>query len=212
MGSLEYIDSFTNSNTALNEFKREVASFDVKMSDAEWSHLSDVIQVKTARKKEVIFSQTQLCRHVIYLMSGITATIYLYDDKEVVTRFFQKGNFSTNIVSAESKSLASDILVAITDVEYLLLPFDFFLDSFFHSNTFGLFVRKKLMGMIIENKKNTTIKTINDTEIKYQFLEENYPDILRHTPSKYIAKYLGVTPEGYSRFLSNRRLSEYNSM
>jgi len=200
-------DSKVNSHNQLHEFKAEIASYGVSIPDEEWHHLLDLIEVKTAKKKEVIFSQTNLCNHVIYLMSGITATIYLYDDKEVITRFFQKGNFNTNIVSAESKSIESDILVAVTDIEYLLFPFSFFLNSFFHSNTFGLFVRKKLMKMIIENKKNMTIKTINDTELKYQFLEENYPDIIKHTPSKYIAKYLGVTPEGYSRFLSSRRKS-----
>ncbi|MEM7549825.1 MAG: hypothetical protein AAF363_09125 [Bacteroidota bacterium] len=204
------IDFYSHSH--INEFKSEIESYRISIPDEEWNHFSDIVEVKTARKKEVIFSQTELCNHVIYLMSGITATIYLYEDKEVVTRFFQKGNFNTNIVSAESKSIASDILIAITDVEYLLLPFDFFLNSFFHSNTFGLFIRKKIMSMIIENKKNTTIKTINDTEIKYQFLEENYPDIIKHTPSKYIAKFMGVTPEGYSRFLSGRRQSSLTSI
>ncbi|MEL7006216.1 MAG: hypothetical protein AAFN93_26335 [Bacteroidota bacterium] len=193
--------------TYLDDFRSEIVNYGVSISDEEWHSLLDIIEVRKSKKKDVIFSQTELCHHVIYLLSGITATIYLYEDKEVVTRFFQKGNFNTNIVSAESKSLASDILLAITDIEYLILPFDFFLDSFFHSNTFGLFIRKKLMSMIIENKKNTTIKTINDTEIKYQFLEENYPDIIKHTPSKYIAKFLGVTPEGYSRFLTGRRKS-----
>ncbi|MEM6831526.1 MAG: hypothetical protein AAGA66_13900 [Bacteroidota bacterium] len=201
-----------DSGKLLNDFKSEIASYDVSISDQEWNRIQDLIKVRKAKRREVIFNQTERCNHVIYLMSGITATIYLYDDKEVVTRFFQKGNFNTNIVSAESKSLASDILVAITDIEYLLMPFSFFLESFFHSDSFGLFVRKKIMRMIIENKKNTTIKTINDTEIKYQFLEKNYPDIIRRTPSKYIAKYIGLTPEGYSRFLSGRRQSSLTSI
>ena len=200
-------DSSVYSRKHVNEFKSEIASYGISIPEEEWNYFLNITEVKTAKKKEVIFSHTELCSHVIYLMSGITATINSYDDIEVVTRFFQKGNFNTNIVSAESRSLASDILVAITDIEYLLLPFSFFLDSFLNSNTFGLFVRKKIMGMIIENKKNTTIKTINDTEIRCQFLEENYPDIIRNTPSKYIAMYLGVTPEGYSRFLSSRRKS-----
>ena len=212
MRAVEIEDSLVNSHKQLNDFKSEIASYGVSIPEEEWYHLLDLIEVRKAKKKEVIFSQTEFCNHVIYLMSGITATIYLYDDKEVVTRFFQKGNFNTNIVSAESQSLASDILVAVTDIEYLLFPFSFFLDSFFHSNSFGVFVRKKIMGMIIENKKNMTIKTINDTEIKYQFLEEIYPDIIKRSPSKYIAKYLGVTPEGYSRFLSTRRQSSLTSV
>ncbi|MEL6557081.1 MAG: hypothetical protein AAFQ94_02790 [Bacteroidota bacterium] len=188
----------------MEDFKKEILNYGISIPEDEWDYILDIAERKTAKKKEVIFSQTELCNHVIYLISGITATIYYYDDKEVVTRFFQTGNFNTNIVSAESGSMASDALVAITDIEYLIFPFSFFLDSFFHGGTFGLFVRKKIMGMIIENKKFTTIKTINDTEIKYSFLLENYPIIIRDTPSKYIAKFLGLTPEGYSRFLSTK--------
>ncbi|MEM6831191.1 MAG: cyclic nucleotide-binding domain-containing protein [Bacteroidota bacterium] len=185
-----------------SELYADIRAYEVSIPESEWSHLLSISEIRTAKKNEVIFSETELCRHVIYLMNGITATVYLHDGKEVVTRFFQKGNFNTNIVSAESKSIASDFLLAVTDVQFLLFPFDFFLDSFFYSNTFGLFVRKKLMKMIIENKKNTTIKTINDTKVKYQFLIDNYPDILERSPSKYIAKFMGLTPEGYSRFLS----------
>ena len=153
----------------MEDFKKEILNYGISIPEDEWDYILDIAERKTAKKKEVIFSQTELCNHVIYLMSGITATIYYYDDKEVVTRFFQTGNFNTNIVSAESGSMASDALVAITDIEYLIFPFSFFLDSFFHGSTFGLFVRKKIMGMIIENKKFTTIKTINDTENKYSF-------------------------------------------
>ena len=114
------------SNKHLHEFKAEIDSYGVSISDEEWYRLTDHIKVVKAKRKEIIFSQTQLCNHVIYLLSGVTATIYLYDDKEVVTRFFRKGNFNTNIVSAVSQSLASDNLVAITDIEYLLFPFSFF--------------------------------------------------------------------------------------
>ena len=136
-------DSSVYSRKHVNEFKSEIASYGISIPEEEWNYFLNITEVKTAKKKEVIFSHTELCNHVIYLMSGITATIYSYEDKEVVTRFFQKGNFNTNIVSAESRSLASDILVAITDIEYLLLPFSFFLDSFLNSNTFGLFVNQE---------------------------------------------------------------------
>ncbi|HAA16027.1 MAG TPA: hypothetical protein DCE41_31715 [Cytophagales bacterium] len=186
------------------ELKEEISNYGVSISDDEWNHLSSLIQKKSARKREIIFQQTEPCNHVIYILKGITASIYHYDGKEVITRFFQKGNFSSNIVSAEEKRIASDSLIAITNLEYILIPFDTFIDFYLHSNSIGLFIRKKLIENSIENKKFTTIKTIHETEIRYQFLEEHYPSLIKETPSKYIAKFLGLTSEGFSRFLSNR--------
>ncbi|MEM6347408.1 MAG: cyclic nucleotide-binding domain-containing protein [Bacteroidota bacterium] len=186
------------------ELKKEVANYGVLISDEEWNELSPFMQKKTAKKREIIFKQTERCDHVIFITSGITASLYNYNGKEVITRFFQKGNFSSNIISAKEKSIASDSLLAITKVDYFLIPFDRFVDWYLYSNTFGLFIRKKLIENSIENKHFTTIKTISETEIRYQFLEQYYPKLIKETPSKYIAKFLGLTSSGFSRFLSNR--------
>ena len=188
----------------MQELRAALSNYDLSIAEEEWTILSSFIKKRRAKKKTIIFRQTEICDTVIYLTAGITASIYAYNDKEIITRFFQKGNFSSNIISAESSSLASDTLIAITDIEYYSIPFKQFIDLYLYSNTFGLFIRKKLIENSIENKSFTTIKTIKETEIKYQFLVEHYPQIIKETPSKYIAKFLGLTPEGFSRFLSNR--------
>lgn len=191
----------------MNALEVAIKAYDVKITDEELHQLLSQFKERTAKKKAVIFRQTDPCNNVIYLTKGITASVYTYGEKEVVTRFFQKGNFSTNIISAVSKNIASDDLIAITDIEYYLIPFDLFLDLYLYSNTFGVFIRKKIIENSIENKNFTTIKTIADTSVKYRFLTKNYPQIIKDTPAKYIAKFLGITPEGYSRFLSNRKNS-----
>ncbi|NOU62127.1 Crp/Fnr family transcriptional regulator [Marinifilum caeruleilacunae] len=186
------------------ELKKEILNYGISNSDEEWKYLSTFVYKKTAKKRAVIFQQTEPCKYVIFIVRGITASVYSYDGKEVITRFFQKGNFSSNIVSAEEKSIASDSLIAITDIEYYLIPFVKFIELYLHSYTFGLFIWKKLIENSIENKKITTIKTINETEIRYQFLEKHYPLLIKETPAIYLAKFLGITSEGFSRFLSNR--------
>lgn len=189
----------------MTHLEEAIKSYEVPITQEELRHLSQQIEQKSAKKKTVIFRQTEPCNSVIYLISGITASVYNYEEKEVITRFFQRGNFSTNIISAVSKKVASDSLIAITDIVYLLIPFELFIDAYLHSNTFGLFIRKKIIENSIENKNFTTIKTIGETPIKYQFLVENYPQVIRDTPAKYIAQFLGLTPEGYSRFLAKQR-------
>ncbi|MFI3240297.1 MAG: hypothetical protein R3Y22_06885 [Bacteroidales bacterium] len=35
-------------------------------------------------------------------------------------------------------------------------------------------------------------------------MEERYPEIIARTSSKYIAAFMGITPEALSRFMKNR--------
>lgn len=185
-------------------FRQELEGASIPIVENEWLEFVANASIQSAKKRTILFPQTEICDRVIYLLSGIVASEYRYDDKKVITRFFQKGNFSTNIVSAESRALAEDSLIAITDSQFISIPFEHFIELYLHSAGIGLFIRQKIIDNSVENKKFTTIKTISHTEKKYQFLERHYPDIIRHTPAKYIADFLGISPEALSRFLAKR--------
>lgn len=185
-------------------FKLEIEKFTKKLTDNEWSEFSAQCKIKYATKRKIIFRQTEVCKEILYITDGILASEYFNEDKLVITRFFKSGNFCTNILSAASYSLHSDNIVAITDVVFIIIPVKIFIDLYLYSDTIGVFFRKKILENTIENKNFITIKTISDTEIKYQFLENNYPEVIKNIPSKYVAAFLGITAEALSRFLNKR--------
>ena len=75
------------------------------------------------------------------------------------------------------------------------------MDAYLHDEKIGGFFRMKILEHLIEAKNFISIKTSTNTEVQYSFLESNYPEIIKHTPSKYIAAFIGITPEALSRFL-----------
>ena len=48
------------------------------------------------------------------------------------------------------------------------------------------------------------VKTINRTQASYDFLKKRQPDVLKLLSQRVIAQFLGITPEGLSRFLKTR--------
>lgn len=188
----------------LDVLKQEIQAYHIRLLDSHWDELSDNFSERIFKKRSDIFKQTEVCQSILYVTEGIAASQYIDDGETVITRFFRKGNFCTNLVSASSNSLGSDNVIAITDVKGICMPFRIFHKLYLHSNTLGLFIRKKMMENNIEAKNFISIKTISNIEKKYQFLEEHYPEIIRDTPSKYIANFFGITPEWLSRFLKNR--------
>jgi len=187
--------------------KHEIEKYTQLSLNSEWEEFSSKLTLSTASKREIIFRQTEICNEVIYILKGIAASEYNIEDKLIITRFFQERNLCSNMVSAASKTIQSDNVIAITDVEYITLPFDYFMNIYLHSDTIGVFLRKKILQHLIEAKNFISIKTSADTEVQYAFLEKDYPEIIRKTASKYIAAFIGITPEALSRFLKQRHSS-----
>ena len=52
--------------------------------------------------------------------------------------------------------------------------------------------------------QNISSKTLFTNEALDQFIRETYPEIIRRVPSKYIAQFIGITPESYSRLLKRQ--------
>lgn len=188
----------------LHILKKEIETYQVELAPNEWGQLISNFKVVHFKKREIIFKQTEVCKKILFITQGIAASDYQDDGNKIISRFFKKGNFCTNLISAEYQELASDNVVAITDVVGVLMPYPFFIQQFLNSPTFGVFTRKKFLELHIEAKHFISIKTFSDTRKKYEFLEEKYPEVIKETPSKYIAEFLGITPEWLSRFLKKR--------
>lgn len=188
----------------MEELKLEIEKYIQGKIDAEWKDFSSHLIVNTASKREIIFRQTDICDSVIYILEGIAASEWNEEDKLVISRFFQAGNLCSNMISAVSKTIKSDNIIAITNVKYIAMPFDYFMNLYLYSDKVGIFLRKKILEHLIEAKNFISIKTATVTEVQYSFLEEEYPEIMAKTPSKYIAAFMGITPEALSRFLKKR--------
>ncbi|PWJ44946.1 Crp/Fnr family transcriptional regulator [Sediminitomix flava] len=187
--------------------KQEIEKYTQFNSVEEWNKFSSKLTIKEAKKREVIFRETDICDKVIYILDGIVSSEYNRDDKQVISRFFQKGNLCSNMISAFSKTIQSDNVIAITSVKYITIPYEYFMELYLYSDSIGVFLRKKILEHLVEAKNFISIKTTANTETEYAFLEEYYPEIIRKTPSKYIAAFIGITPEALSRFLKQRHSS-----
>ncbi len=188
----------------MEKLKLEIEQYIQGGVDIEWQEFSAKLSFHTASKREIIFRQTDICDKVIYILEGIAASEYNKEDKGIISRFFQAGNLCSNMISAVSQTIESDNVIAITKVKYAAMPFNYFLKSYLYSDQIGVFLRKKILDHLIEAKNFVSIKTTGSTEAQYSYLEENYPEIIEKTPSKYIAAFIGITPEALSRFLKQR--------
>ncbi|MEL6340030.1 MAG: cyclic nucleotide-binding domain-containing protein [Myxococcota bacterium] len=189
----------------LDVFERDIAQHRIAITAELWSNLCASFTELTAQSGECIYGQHNVGNRWLFVTHGVVASQQNYEDGTfLISRFFEKGQFCANLTSTWTQDLASDDLVAISDVRGVQLPDTLFRHELISGGRFGEYLRLKAMETLCFDKEIIAIKTRSDTETRYRFLEQHYDTVLDNALKKDVAAFLGVTPQGLSRFLRNR--------
>ncbi|MEO1540135.1 MAG: hypothetical protein AAFU59_07120 [Pseudomonadota bacterium] len=171
----------------------------------DWDRLTPILSARHVQRRAPIYEKCAIADRFILIFSGIAASFYTHVDGRVsLTRFFDYGQLAANVTSTFTRDYGSDELVAITDVTGVEMPRDFALGEYMSGDGFGAYLRQKIVSTIQYDKDLLVCQTLNDTDVRYRFLEQRHPGILDVALKKDIAAFLGVTPQGFSRFLHRR--------
>lgn len=107
-----------------------------------------------------------MCNHMLFIIDGIAAPETIYEDKQVINRFFQKGDACTSISNAIKHITSSDKVVSVTSVTLFSLPYNMFYEIYHRDTTLGCFIRNKVIEEIVDSKEISAIKSLyKDNEL-----------------------------------------------
>ncbi|MEM1266913.1 MAG: hypothetical protein AAGI50_12950 [Pseudomonadota bacterium] len=192
--------------TLIEALRADMARFGLELGVSEFQKICDQTEPFETPSSSVLLNQTRVADRLAFIVDGLAASRQTWSDgRMTIARFFEAGDICTNVSSAWTGELASDDLIAVTDAHGFFVPLVFFQAEYFHGETFGIYLRYRMMEAHLFAKELACAKTSNETEIVYQFLDTHHRSVLKLAPKKDIARFLGVTPQGFSRFLRRRR-------
>ncbi|MEM9783975.1 MAG: hypothetical protein AAF899_16070 [Pseudomonadota bacterium] len=156
-----------------------------------------------------VFAQARIVRQWLFLTDGIAASQQTRPDGTVtIARFFEADQICANLTSTWHQAEDADDLIAITDVVGVLLPDSLLRGEYLGGGAFGAYLRLKIMETLLFDKELLCAKTSIQTAHRYRFLEDRHRAVIGQAPQKAIARFLGITPQGLSRFLRQRRRAD----
>lgn len=181
-------------------------SYGISLDFEAWPSIRKRLGEISCVSGELILTQSRVADRWIFLTDGIAASEQTWDDgTSSIARFFEQGDFCTNLTSAWTGEIASDDLLAITDVEGVSVPDDILRHEYLYGGAFGRYVRLKLMESHLFAKELVCAKNSSRISLRYEFLGKHQPDLLTKVSQKDIARFLGVTPQGLNRFLRQQK-------
>ncbi|MFN7327827.1 MAG: Crp/Fnr family transcriptional regulator [Chitinophagales bacterium] len=176
----------------------------IELTPQEQDHFCSHLIPKKVAKRGFLLQSGQICRHSFFVHQGILRG-YTLDQSggEHLLSFAPAGWWMADLYSLFSQQPGQLFIQAMVDTEVWLLPKQaqeqLYLDIPKLERYFRILVEKSLVASqqrLIDNLSRTA-------EERYAQFERRFPDLVSQVPQKYIASYIGVTPEFFSKMRAN---------
>jgi len=179
----------------------------VGLTEEEASLFASLMLPLKVRQGDTLEKPGEVSKYFIYVVSGCLMTYYTdKEDVDHVIQFAQAG-WWTGDPSSLTKQIPSIYTTrALTDSEVLLLP-QIAMDQLLEKHLkFEKYFRILFQNSLVTHQ-NRLIQNLSSTaEERYIAFGKKYSSLEQYVPQKYIASYLGMTPEFLSKI--RRKLME----
>lgn len=163
------------------------------------SQISAKLQFVSIKRKQTVLIQGRVCDHLFFVSKGLLRAYYEKDAEEITSWFMMENDFFISVLSFFRRIKSYETIVAMEDCELVYISYDDLMDLYATSLEFNIIGRKltehyycKSEERLLAIRKQTAVERV-------EFLMQNSPGLIDRVPLKYIASYLGVTRETFSR-------------
>lgn len=184
----------------MNKFRGYLETI-VDVDDADWNYFSSRLIKQEFSKKSVFLKVGDIENHISFIeKGGVRLFIPKADEeKEITFGFCLQNEFVSAYDSFLTQTPTLYQLETLMDTTLWSISYANLQDVYSTTkigNTIGRFTAEKLF--LIKSKREQSL--LNETaEQRYTNLFEDRPEIIKQIPLKYIASYIGVTPQALSR-------------
>lgn len=162
------------------------------------------------KTKEYLLNVGDVCNKIFFVESGLVRMGLIDMNSEDITfKFRMPHQFVTDYESFLLQQPATYSLQALENTRCFEIEKDAF-DKMIQMLTHGEFFNKKIVeGLYLEYKQRLLSFYRETPEERYLKIFEKMPSLINRIPQNYLASYIGVTPQSFSRikrrYMENQR-------
>lgn len=181
------------------QLRKQIELF-TQLSDEAWQTLLPHLEIKVFSKNDKLISEGQRAYEMGMVVEGMFRQYYIRDGEEKTTYFFFEQHFIGGYISCLSGKPSLLTIEALSEATVVLFPYEVLLGLYQQYPDWQMFGRKiaeyATMGL---EERMVSLLTKSAEERYLELLSSNRQKILERIPQQYIANYLGITPESFSR-------------
>lgn len=177
----------------------------VELTTQEEEFLLAVLVPATYKQGDMVQLAGEVTRGMIHVNTGCLMTYYTTKNgDENVVQFATSGWWTGDLASIKSQEPSIYATRALADSTIYFLPnlrMDELLTRF---PVFERYFRITFQNSLITHQRRIIQAYSFTAEERYDYFQEKYPQLEQYVPLKYVASYLGMTPEFLSKIRRKR--------
>lgn len=163
-------------------------------------HLLPVCKVRRFAKKEVITRAGDMENHFNYIVKGLARKYYKKGTEEINVQISMEGHMMLCQESFHSRQPSEYTIEAIEPVTLVSISYEDAEKMFASSQRMEHLGRVIVTySMVIKDKWQMQLIKMTPRERFISFVTKN-PELMQRVPQKFLASYLNIKPETFSRF------------
>lgn len=170
-----------------------------EVSDKTLNELHKYIHPCNFPRRFKLIESEKRCRHAYFINKGITRSYWVVDGKEITTSFSEEGGIVFSMDELYYNKPSEEFVETLENVEAYRIDIDI-LQKLFSEN-----IELANWGRVIHQNEYRRLHRSHKERLtlpakeRYEHFKDQFPEICKRAPLKYIASYLGITPYTLSR-------------
>lgn len=171
----------------------------VAVSPHEFEELMGQVEVRQFDKKVRLTNIGDTEQHMYFVLNGLVRKFFLKGKHEIITHIVKEGGIIGSSVSFFSGTPSKYIIETLEPTSALVITKQKLEDLYKRGNKWERIGRIMTTHyfLVQENHRLDNVR-FSTQERLIKFINEN-PDLLQRVPQKYLASYLNIKPETFSR-------------
>lgn len=181
---------------------RELFKRIANSSDDDIEKIISLHERVSYKKNDIILNQGETEHYLYYVKQGILRSYITKERankiKEITFNFVFPGWFHSSYDSFITQTPCEYSTQCLTDVEILRISYPN-IQKIYKETQSGEVIGRISAEQLFLRKSRREISLLTESvDERYLYLVENYPRLLQEIPLKYLASYIGVTPQALS--------------
>jgi len=183
----------------IRDVARELARKYSTMTHSELDILESILVPRKYLKGQMILSEGEVCKDLLYVAKGMTRKFYFKNGKELTEHMSVEGGIVMCIESLFKEEPTRLQIEALEPTWVFAMPKARLEEVALHNVNIQILYRKMLEESLIVSQVHADLVRFETSQDRYQKMCKIMPQVILRAPLIYIASYLQMTPETLSR-------------
>lgn len=171
----------------------------IPLKESDWQIIQKYFVPITVPPYNFLLKEDQICRHLYFLEAGVIRYFYLKDGNEITKFFTFPQQIFTSPKSFSQQRPSEESIQTLKASKVHKISYDQLQLLYQEVPLWSTLIRKILLEVSDATESLFLAANNKTAEQRYLELLKEEPEVIREVPLKFIASYLGISPESLSR-------------